>query len=126
MAKERHTPNVLERVVAALGVLLTLAVVGVLVWDAVNDDGAGPRLRIELGRPAAADGAVHLPVRVHNDGGETAEDVTVEVCRGDGAAEECAETTFPFVPRGSERDGVVGFTAAAGPLRARVASYQRP
>ncbi len=127
MAKQPHTPNALERAVAAVGLLITLAVVGVLLWDAVGGRDEAPRLHVTLGRPTAApDGGVGLPVVVENTGGETAEDVTVEVCRGAGAGEECAETTFPFIPRGSTRDAVLGFTTPAGPFSARVASYQRP
>ena len=127
MAKPPHTPNALERTVAAVGVLITLAVVGVLVWDAVNDRHEAPRLQVTLGRPTpGADGAVNLPVVVRNTGGETAEDVLVEVCRGEAPDEECAETTFPFIPRGSDRDAIVGFSEGTGPVRARVASYQVP
>ena len=66
-----------------------------------------------------------VPVRVQNEGARAAEAVVVEVCTGGGEQEDCAEVTFPFVPQGATREGVVGFAAPpAGPLRARVASYR--
>lgn len=123
---ERERPNALERAVAGAGVLLTLAVVGLLGWDALRGGSAEPELRVALGAPRVEGAEVRVPVTLRNDGGQAGEDVAVEVCRGEGAAEDCAETTFPFAPRGSRREGVVTFAGGGGPFRARVTSYRLP
>lgn len=118
--------NALERAVAVLGVVLTAGLLAFLVWDALRGGGGPPALRVSLGAARAEGGTVVVPVRVHNAGGQAGEDVLIEVCRGAGPAEECAETTFPFAPRGASRDAVVAFDGPGPAPRARVVSYQVP
>jgi uncharacterized protein (TIGR02588 family) len=116
--------NGLEWAVFAVGALLVAGVVGYLAYDAVAGADGPADLRIQLGAPARTSQVV-VPVHVHNAGGRSAEEVVVAVCAGGGDAEDCAEVTFPFVPYGATRDGVVGFERPpAGPLRSRVVSYR--
>jgi uncharacterized protein (TIGR02588 family) len=117
--------NGLEWAVFGVGALLVAAVVGYLAYDALAGTDGPADLRVELGTPARA-GHVVVPVHVRNVGGRSAEEVVVEVCAGGEASpEDCAEVTFPFVPHGATREGVVGFAAPpAGPLRSRVVSYR--
>lgn len=115
--------NGLEWTVFAVGALLVAGVVGYLAYDAFTGPNGPAALRVQLG--ATQSGGVLVPVRVQNVGGRSAEEVVVEVCAGEGASEECAEVTFPFVPHGSTREGVVGLGGPpAGPLRPRVVSYR--
>jgi len=118
--------NGLERAVATVGVVLSAALLAFLVWDALRGGGGPPALRVTLGAARVEGGAVVVPVRVHNAGGQAGEDLLVEVCRGEGASEDCAETTFPFAPRGAQRDAVVTFDGPGPAPRARVVSYQVP
>lgn len=116
--------NALEKAVAALGALVLVAVLALLVRDLAQGADAPPDLRVALGAPETRGGALHVPVTVENVGGQTAEEVTVEVCAG---PETCADLTFPFLPRGSSRQGRVGFRAPLeGPLEAHVSSYRMP
>jgi uncharacterized protein (TIGR02588 family) len=115
--------NALEWAVFAVGALLVAGVVGYLGYDALAGPDGPADLRVRLGAPVRGQQVV-VPVRVENVGGRSAEEVVVEVCDGEGE-EDCAEVTFPFVPYGGTRDGVVGFDAApASPLRSRVVSYR--
>lgn len=122
MATERPRRNALEWAVFALGALLTAGVVGYLGWAAAQGGGGRPDLRVSVGAAGPAHGQVLVPIRVENAGTGSAEDVRVEVCQRGG----CAEIAFPFVPKGSEREGQVGFDRAGGPLAARVVSYLEP
>jgi uncharacterized protein (TIGR02588 family) len=116
--------NGLEWAVFGVGALLVAGVVGYLAYDAFAGAGGPADLRVRLGTPVEGEQVV-VPVRVRNVGGRSAEEVVVEVCGGGASPEDCAAVTFPFVPYGATREGVVGFAVPpAGPLRPRVVSYR--
>ncbi len=124
MSPENQKPNGLEWAIAGLGALLILVVFAFLVTDLVGGASEPVRLRVTLGAPMSRDGQAFVPVRVTNEGGQTAEDAMIEVCAG---ASNCAEVSFAYVPRGSARDGVVGLQAPLdSTLQARVESYRTP
>jgi uncharacterized protein (TIGR02588 family) len=97
---------------AVFGVSLAVvgAVIVLLMIDARRASGEGPRFRVEAGS-AAADGAhFEVPIRVHNEGDETAEEVRIDVILRRGEEEvERSHVTFAFLPRRSHREGTVVF-----------------
>ena len=114
--------NALEWVTFAVGVALTLGVIGFLVYQMVAGSDEPPDLVIELGAPDTRRGTTLVPVTVRNEGDRVAEAAVIEVCAGPDA---CAELSFTYVPQGSKRTGEVGFEAPLpGPLRTRVVSYR--
>ncbi|HYE95959.1 MAG TPA: hypothetical protein VD962_07085 [Rubricoccaceae bacterium] len=120
-SRRYHRRNGVEWAVFGVGAVLVACVVGFLLYDAFAGPGGPADLRVRL-RPPEQPGQAAVRVEVRNVGGRSAEEVVVEVCS---AAKECGEVTFPFVPRGAMRDGVIGFAdPPAAPLEARVMSYR--
>ena len=114
--------NALEWVTFAVGVALTLSVIGFLVYQMAVGSDEPPDLVIELGAVDVRRSTALVPVTVRNEGDRVAEGATVEVCAG---PDDCAELSFPYVPQGSTRTGELGFgLPLGGALQARVVSYR--
>lgn len=122
MSSESNPRSWLENAVFAVGLVVVLALVAALVFEAVSGPSGPPVLRVRVG----AGGDVRLvPVVVENSGGSVAEAVRVEVCAAGG--DPCAEVEVPYVPVGAERRATVGFREApATPFEARVVSFLEP
>lgn len=126
---KKSEKNLLEWVVFGIGLILTLGVVGSLVWDAASGGRRPPDPRVELGAPQPRGQGWSVPVTVRNVGEETAEGVQVlVVLELPGGEREEAELEMPFVPRRSKREGWVHFVhpPASGRLSGRVTGYEQP
>ena len=104
--------NWLEWVVFSVGAVLTVGLVAALLWDASGTSPEPVRCEVllEASRP---DGRGYLiPLEAVNRGGQTAENVVVEVAlvRGSDTI-ETATLEIPFLPREGSRKGVVAFTS---------------
>jgi len=122
MSSETNPRSGFENAVFALGLVLVLALVGALAWEAVAGPSGPPRLTVRVG---ASDAGGLVPVALENTGGSVAEAVRVEVCAAGG--DPCAEVEVPYVPVGAERRATVGFgEAPAGPLEGRIVSFLEP
>ena len=114
--------NVLEWAVFALGVAITLATVGYLVFQLVTGTDRPADLRVTLQETRQQNGTVLVPVEVENRGDRVAEVAVIEVCAGE---DSCGEVSFAFIPKGSTRSGMVGLRAPLRePLSSRVVSYR--
>lgn len=121
--------NPLEWTVFFVSLAVVLATAGFLVWDAATSRGDAPDLRVELGAPRPGSGGFAVPVTVSNRGDETAEGARIEVTLElPGAPPETAEIEMAFVPRRSQREGVVIFRRdpRQGRLSGRAVGYERP
>ena len=102
-----HTrPPVLEWIMGGLGLLLTLAVLAVILREAMAPDGPPvlePRLHAVHGGP----GAWQAEVEVRNTGPATAAAVEIEGRLGD----ETASATLDYVPAGGKETATLGFAA---------------
>ena len=122
--------NPLEWAVFAVSLLLILAILGYLGYQAMHYQPSSPDIKVSY-RP---DPSVQAPHRYHiaivNLGGETAEEVVVELAlQQKGEELETAELQIPFAPRDSEREGWVTFKAdpaTVDSVAARVVSYKKP
>ncbi|WP_266206081.1 hypothetical protein [Pontibacter kalidii] len=122
--------NWFEWVVFSLGLLLMLSIIGYLVYQTYHQKYNSPDLVAE----SFADPSEHAPYRyrivLHNKGGETAEEVKLEVEVLTGAkAVETADLDFPYAPRESMREGWVIFEedpTAADTVVVKVVSYKKP
>ena len=126
--KGKIEKNWLEWAVFGLGLALVLGVLGFLAYDGATTGNAPAEFRIELGRAEQRGDAFHVPVRLTNSGGETAEGVTVEVLLEAAGATERGEFVVAFLPRGGTREGWVTFRndPRQGRLDARALGYEKP
>jgi uncharacterized protein (TIGR02588 family) len=103
---KRPHKNGLEWSVFFLSAALVLAILGYLVFAAVQNRDSPPDLQITTGTPRSH----RVPVTVRNEGDSTAESVRIEVLLMRGSEEvERAELDLPFVPHRSKREGWVEF-----------------
>ena len=102
--------NRVEWAVFAASLVIVGACVALLIVSMTRSADAPPDLRLSVGEPQRAANGFMVPVRIHNAGDHTAEQVVAEVTLLSGEKEvERAELTFAFVPRRSERHAVVLF-----------------
>ncbi len=127
-ARAKIEKNWLEWVVFGVGLLLVCGVLGFLAYDGATTGGAPAEFRIETGRPERRGDGFHVPLRLTNVGGETAEGVHVEVVLEAAGRAERGEFVVAFLPRGGTREASVTFHTdpAGGSLRARVLGYEKP
>lgn len=97
-----------EWVAASLGLVLTLAVVGYTVWEALIRDDGQPRLGIEAQPAIVTPSGYLVPIIVTNASPATAAEVVVAGrLQGPGRFEE-RRVRFAYVPgRGQVRGGLV-------------------
>jgi len=121
--------NILEWLVFAVSALL---VAGILLFLLVTGSRQGeepPLLFIELGAPTKAREAFRLPVRVRNNGDQTAEECTIEVVLRSGEREvERGELTIALIPKRSAREGWVTFQndPKCCTIEARAVGFTKP
>lgn len=126
--RRRIEKNWLEWAVFGAGLLLVCGVLGFLAYDGATAGDKPAQFQIELGRAERRADGFHVPVRLTNSGGQTAEGVHVEVLLEAANSTERGEFVLAFLPRGGTREASVTFHTdpAAGALRARVLGYERP
>ena len=126
--RKKIEKNWLEWAVFAVGLALVCGVLGFLAYDGATAGDAPAQFQIEIGRAERRGDEFHVPVRVTNSGGETAEGVTVEVVLEAAGRAERGEFVLAFLPRGGAREASVTFHTdpGAGTLRARVLGYEKP
>lgn len=122
--------NWLEWLVFGTGLVLILLVTGYLAYDAVTLGNEPPVIGVELGTVEPRGETYIIPVTLHNQGDETAENIVVEVTLMNGDQEiETAEVSIDFLPRQSTRSGWVTFTtdpATVDDVSPQVLGYQAP
>ena len=121
--------NWIEWLVFSLSLILVAGVLGFLLFASVTLGDSPPDLKIHLS-PAQPEGKYfRVPVKIKNEGDQTAEGVQIEVVLNEGTPEE-ETATFEagFLPRQSSREGAVVFKTdpRTGVLQARVLGYEKP
>jgi uncharacterized protein (TIGR02588 family) len=116
-----------EWALGILGILVTVALLGFLSYQAVIRD-SGPQLQVVVTGVQDTPSGFVTTLRVQNDGGQTAQGVHVtgEVVRN-GSAVDTGSTTVGYVPPSSHRQASLVFTtdpqAAGTELSVEVAGY---
>ncbi|PKV62845.1 hypothetical protein [Pontibacter ramchanderi] len=122
--------NALEWTVFAISLVLVLAILAYLGYMAYTSKPSTPDLTVEYFHDPAPHAPQRYRVVVENKGGETAEEVQVELTlQRDGEEVEQAELSIAFSPKESKREGWVIFREnirQTDSLAARVVSYKRP
>jgi uncharacterized protein (TIGR02588 family) len=108
-AKLAERTPIAEWVAAALGLLLTLSVLGYLVWEGVSREPGPPSFQVEGEPPQVTAGGFAVPVVVRNTSHATAASVQVRgtLEQGDQVIEE-RRASLAYVPgRGEAKGGLV-------------------
>ena len=125
---EQSGPDWLEVLATWISGALVLAVVGVLLWDAVHPD-RPPALEATTGTPRVVGTRWHVPITVRNTGDVGVQEVDVAVALA-GADTTVADVTIriDWLPGRSERGVYAVFPVdpSRGKLTAEVQSFDEP
>jgi len=123
-----RTP-VAEWAAAALGLVLTLSVIGYSLWEGLIGDKGPPHLEVEAQAPKALARGHVVPIVLRNASHATAAAVEVRgVLEQAGAVIEERRATFAYVPGGGEARGGLVFERDPKMFTLRVAAegYEEP
>ena len=130
MKKKKLGKNWFEWIIFGVGLVLVLATLLYLAYDAVTITDAPPSIEVRAGSPEQRPHNFIVPVTLINHGDQTAEGVQVEVVLESGGAEkERGEFAVAFLPRRSTREGWVAFQTdprTVERIKARVTGYEKP
>lgn len=118
----------LEWLVAAIGLVLVVAVVGFMIVEA-NGESGPPRIAVRVDSVVVLDDGSYLvefTAANRSDASAAAVGITGEV--RDGANVETSSATLDYLPARSERHGGLHFTLdpRRGTIRLRAEGYQEP
>jgi uncharacterized protein (TIGR02588 family) len=99
-AKTRSAEQRIEWWIGIASGVVTLALIGYLLFEAITGSGDGPLLRVVRGPVLDGQGHYVLQLRVSNEGDETASDVLVEGRLGTGEGSEVSSILIDYVPPG--------------------------
>lgn len=120
----------LERAVAALGLLLVLGATGFLIAGVIQDDHSPPAIQLTVENVTRTGSAFVVNVTAHNNGSETAANARVEGLLADasGRVVERSEVTLDYLPGRSRRRFGLIFSAdpRAHHLQLRATGYHVP
>lgn len=121
-------PDWVERLATIISAVLVVAVVAVLVWDAVHPDRPAA-LDASTGTPHAVGRHWHVPIIVRNSGDVAAQEVNVSVSlQHPDTTVRDIDIRIDWLPGRSERaiDAVFAVDPSRGKLTAEVQSFDEP
>jgi len=128
--KKKLEKNWFEWIVFGVSLVLVLATLCYLAYDAATMTDDPPSIEVRAGEPEQRPHNFIVPVTLTNHGDQTAEGVQIEVVlESDGAEQERGEFTVAFLPRRSTREGWVAFQTdprTVERIKARVVGYEKP
>jgi uncharacterized protein (TIGR02588 family) len=107
---QEHKRNWLERLVLLLGIILVFTTMAILAYDALTQDDSPANLVLSHDKIQRKHQHYAVHIIAKNEGGETAQDVLVEVSMGEGRSMETARLEFPYLPGKSSVSGWAIFT----------------
>ncbi len=115
--------------IALLGLIFVLGSIGFMLYEAAAGDSSPPDVTVRVDSILPTRNGFLVQFRVVNEGGSTAEGLTVEgeLKRGTEVMES-SHTTIEYVPSRSEREGGLFFTADPRQyeVRLRAKGYEKP
>jgi uncharacterized protein (TIGR02588 family) len=132
--QRRDNPNqsavILEWVAGAVGLVLTLALIGFIGWEAfTRSEGVVPQVRVTLEEIRPIEDGYLAKIVAHNATGQTAQGVEIEGTLMQGGQEvEKSTVTLDYIPGGSDAQAGLYFTRdpSAGELQLRALGYAQP
>lgn len=108
--EKRQTPA-LEWILAVIGLILVVGVVGFLLYHAFTDEQTPPDISVKIESVAKNKNGYLVQFVIKNEGGKTAADITVEgeLKKGEENA-ETSDVTVDYVASKSEKKGGLMFT----------------
>ncbi len=100
-----------EWLVAALGLLLVVGIIGLLLYEAASRPKTAPDIALEVDAPVKLNSGWQVTIKAVNQGGKTAAQLTIAAELRDEKAQvvETAELTFDYLAPRSSRIGGVYF-----------------
>lgn len=127
---KQQKKNWLEWVVFGVSVLLTITITGYLGYKVYAHHPTPPDIGVTFSPSPTATTPYRYHLTIENTGGETAEEVVVELAlEQNGETIEKSQINLPFVPQSSKRESWANFTqnpALADTVLARVVSFRKP
>lgn len=127
--QERKRMSLLEWVAPAIGLVLTLGLLGFVGWEAwAAPDEAPPQITVTAGPVTRFGDQYVLEVTARNHGPSTAARVEVEATLRAGGGETTSRTMFDFIPAHSERRGGLFFPVdpRSAAVQLRALGYAEP
>src|SRR5688572_22051116 len=115
--------------IALLGLALVAGSIAFMVYEAVAGDSSPPDIKVHVDATIQIRKGYLVKFRAVNDGGSTAEGLTVEgVLRNGAEILETSDTVVEYVPAHSEREGGLFFTSDPRQyqLQLRAKGYENP
>jgi uncharacterized protein (TIGR02588 family) len=115
--------------IALLGLALVAGSVGFMLYEAVAGDSSPPDVTVHVDSILPARNGFLVKFRAVNEGGSTAEGLTVEgLLRNGNELLESSNTVIEFVPAHSEREGGLFFSSDPRQyqLQVRAKGYENP
>jgi uncharacterized protein (TIGR02588 family) len=116
--------------IALFGLVLVLGSIGFMLYKAVAGDSSPPNVMVHVDSIIPTKSGYLVKFRVVNEGGSTAEGLTVEgsLLRNGTEVVENSNTTIEYVPSHSTREGGLFFTSDPRQyeLRLRAKGYEKP
>ena len=120
---------IVEWAAAALGLIIVLAAIASLLFQAIRGSGSPPQIDVSVLTVEAQQGAYLVRIRVANTGGSAAAQLVVEgaLKPQEGEAQR-SQITLDYVPARSQRHAGLLFTSDPnkGKLQVRAIGYQDP
>lgn len=123
-----HTP-LLEWIASGIGLLLALCVFGFIGWQAIDDPGSPPAVRVEATEVASVPGGYRVIFQAHNSGGAAAAQVRIDgTLSGTSQSPETSSVILDYIPGQSMREGGLFFTQdpRSGRLSLRALGFTKP
>jgi len=120
---------VIEWAAGALGLVITLALIGFVGWQAFQDNGEPPRVEVRVTNIIANGDTYLVQIAAANVSSQTVAGLVVDgtLTPRTGRMER-SSVTFDYVPANSEVEGGLFFASdpATGELRVRPKGYRQP
>jgi len=127
-AKPKARTPWLEWVASGVGLLLAVAVFGLVGWQAMNDASEPPAISVEARNVRPVPGGFRVEFKARNTGGSAGAQVEIEGILAGGGADEISRVVLDYVPGRSERQGGLFFIRdpRTGHLSLRARGYSVP
>jgi uncharacterized protein (TIGR02588 family) len=115
--------------IALLGLVLVAGSIAFMLYEAAAGDSSPPDVTVRVDSILPTRNGYLVRIRALNEGGSTAEGLTVEgELRNGTESVETSHTTIEYVPSHSEREGGLFFTSdpRAHELRLQAKGYEKP
>lgn len=130
--KQKNTdakPPIWEWILAAIGLVMVISVIGSMLYRAATQDKSPPNLEVVVTAVTATASSHHVEFEVKNTGNRSAAAVIVEadLLKG-GQSVETSTAALAYVPANSVRSGGLYFSRNPNDLelKMRVTGYEKP